>query len=126
MAWRVEHKMTKTLKKILVAIAALPLAASLLMAHAPPASAQEAIMEPQAIQLAPCKLHQDMSDLLNTRFDEKRHSWGLVGEEAVMEIYVSKTGTWSIVMTSMDGRSCIIAAGHSFDTLPAELAGNPA
>ena len=40
-------------------------------------------------------------------------------------MYLSDTGTWTMLLTNTDGRSCVIASGDSwFDDTP--LIGDPA
>lgn len=39
------------------------------------------------------------------------------------ELYVSEKGTWTMLMTLSNGKSCIIAAGHSCDPTPALVPG---
>lgn len=113
--------MTQTLKRIAASLAAISLTISIFMATAPPTHATEHGRP----QLVPCSIQKDMSKLLSKRFGETRQAWGIVGEQAIMEIYVAKSGTWSIVMTTLNGRSCVVAAGHSFDTISQKFAGEP-
>ena len=35
-----------------------------------------------------------------------------------LEIFTSETGSWTVVMTMTDGRTCIMAAGHSWHDVP--------
>jgi hypothetical protein len=41
------------------------------------------------------------------------------------EIFASEEGTWTVMMTLTNGQSCIMAAGHSWQDMPKELAGTP-
>lgn len=54
---------------------------------------------------------------LQTDFKEKPNAYGLVGSEALLEVLVSEDRTWTIIVTDPTGRSCIIAAGHSWDQI---------
>ncbi|WP_217573930.1 hypothetical protein [Mesorhizobium sp. GbtcB19] len=61
-------------------------------------------------------------DLLVTRlaaaFEEKRLGYGVAGQVAIFEVFVSPSGTWTMVMTDVKGQSCILAAGDGWeDTL---------
>ena len=40
---------------------------------------------------------------------------GLVDENAMMEIFVSPSGTWTILATGTDGVSCVLAVGEGFE-----------
>lgn len=52
---------------------------------------------------------------LKSSYSEKLHSRGLVSEQLLMELYVSKKGSWTILFTSPKGTSCIIASGNTWD-----------
>ncbi len=39
------------------------------------------------------------------------------------EIFTSEKGTWTVMMTMSNGQTCIMAAGHSWQNLPKEIAG---
>ncbi len=56
---------------------------------------------------------------LNGKYHEQRRGLGIAaGDRGAMEMYVSEKGTWTLVMTLTDGKSCIVAAGHSWQSLP--------
>jgi hypothetical protein len=66
---------------------------------------------------------------LTDRFGERRRAVGLVGEQAVMELYVSDaSGTWTVLATLPDGQACLIASGGDFQMVnePATVPGAPA
>jgi hypothetical protein len=39
----------------------------------------------------------------------------VVGEAAIVEIYVAANGTWSMLVTDVKGRSCIFATGDGWE-----------
>ena len=43
--------------------------------------------------------------------------------KAAFEIYASEKGTWTVVITMTNGLACVMAAGHSWEDLPKQLAG---
>ncbi len=51
---------------------------------------------------------------LKSNFSEKLYSRGLVSEKLLMELYVSKGGSWTILFTSPKGKSCIVATGKKW------------
>ena len=56
---------------------------------------------------------------LNGKYHEQRRGLGIAaGDRGAMEFYVSEKGTWTIVMTLTNGNACIVAAGHSWQSLP--------
>lgn len=65
-----------------------------------------------------CTTHEKMVNLLSKRFSEVPKAVGLVGKKRVMEVYVSKKGSWTIVVTNSGGQACILAAGQSWEDVP--------
>ncbi|TKB09478.1 MAG: hypothetical protein E5V75_30805 [Mesorhizobium sp.] len=65
-----------------------------------------------------CGGHTYLVARLAEAFEEKRLGYGVAGEVAVFELFVSESGTWTILMTDVKGQSCILAAGEGWeDTL---------
>lgn len=64
-----------------------------------------------------CAPRQDVLNTLADRFSEERRAYGVIGNSAIMEIYVAKKGTWTIVITDTAGRSCVIAAGEGWEEM---------
>lgn len=60
---------------------------------------------------------------LDGKYAEKPASVGLANNGTVVEVLTSEDGTWTIVMTAPNGRSCLLAAGEYWQTLPAKMAG---
>ena len=53
---------------------------------------------------------------LADKYKEAPRALGLASSgKAVFEVYTSKTGTWTILMTTTTGMTCIMAAGHSWE-----------
>ena len=38
-----------------------------------------------------------------------------MGDQTLMELYASDSGTWTLVITGVNGQSCIVAAGEGFE-----------
>ncbi|WFP64372.1 MULTISPECIES: hypothetical protein [unclassified Mesorhizobium] len=65
-----------------------------------------------------CGGHDYLVSRLTAAFEEKRLGYGVAGEAAIFEVFVSASGTWTILMTDVKGQSCILAAGDGWeDTL---------
>ncbi|MFN3547412.1 MAG: hypothetical protein ACK4U0_07960 [Mesorhizobium sp.] len=60
---------------------------------------------------------------LDREFHEQPLATGLVDKDAVMEIFVSPGGTWTILATGTDGLSCVMAVGEGFDTTAPRIVG---
>ena len=72
----------------------------------------------QTVDPSRCGAHDNIRSTLSDRFAEKQTSIGVIGDSAVVEVYVSTTGTWTILITRADGSSCVVAAGHSWEQVP--------
>jgi hypothetical protein len=77
---------------------------------------------PQA-SLNLCGERERMVQDLDRQFDESAVATGLVDQSAVMEIFVSPAGTWTILATGTDGLSCVLAVGEGFDAAAPRVVG---
>ena len=73
-----------------------------------------------------CLPHSDAVSKLKTSYKEQKIGLGL-GQRgsSVVELFVSDTGTWTILVTRTNGMSCIAAAGDNWSS-SLLLAGDPA
>ena len=63
---------------------------------------------------------------LQGKFKEQVVGRGLVeAGKAMVELFVSESGSWTVVRTGTDGRSCIVAGGAAWTRAPL-LVGDPA
>jgi hypothetical protein len=62
-----------------------------------------------------CGGHSEIVAGLAQAFQQKQIGYGVVGEAAIVEIYVSANGTWSMLVTDVKGRSCIFATGDGWE-----------
>ncbi len=87
---------------------ATALALALLLAVRAPASA------------APkCATHKEVMEQLANGFSEVPIAIALTSEGNVIEVFSrGDRATWTIVMTKPDGKSCIVAAGKTWESLP--------
>ena len=88
-----------------------------------PLSVTMASAQAQAPNL--CGKRQDIVDKLSQEFKERSMATGLVDKNAVVEIFVSSNGTWTILATGVDGNSCVVSAGEGW-TSPMLIAGEDA
>lgn len=72
-----------------------------LMADSPAAFAQDIA----------CGPHDTVALLLKRNYSEMVQSVGLTSGGALLEIYVSPAGTWTAVLTTPNGPSCLVEAG---------------
>jgi hypothetical protein len=67
----------------------------------------------------------DRSDLLaqlKEKFDEKPTGVGLTGNGTVVELTKSSSGSWTLLLSFADGRSCLMAAGENWEQAPEQTA----
>jgi hypothetical protein len=64
-----------------------------------------------------CGQREHVVATLTTRYGEQVRSMGLAPQNRIVEVYVSEeTGSWTIVVTSADGTSCLMAAGEHYES----------
>lgn len=66
-----------------------------------------------------CAEHSALVTHLSENFQERQFAFGLIGQVAIMEMFVGQSGTWTIIVTDVTGTSCIIAAGNSWESVAA-------
>ena len=75
-----------------------------------------------------CAERDAVTDRLKTKYSENFVGGGLRNAKAIFEVWMSEDeGTWTILMTTPDGKSCVMASGTDWrDALPTmEPAGIP-
>jgi hypothetical protein len=61
-----------------------------------------------------CAPHDQVVSLLSKNHKEERQAIGLTAGGQLLEIFVSQAGTWTAVISSPAGQSCITAAGEAW------------
>ena len=64
-----------------------------------------------------CMPSGDLTAALARHYDEHPLATALAATGALIQIYVSATGTWTLTVARPDGVACIGAAGHDFNLL---------
>ena len=75
-----------------------------------------------------CITHDGAVKQLAKKYKESVVGRGLAkGNKSMMELFVSKKGTWTLVVTNTKGASCVVAAGENWFDVPATkvVAGDP-
>jgi hypothetical protein len=70
-----------------------------------------------------CGPHDQVVKVLSAKYQESQRAMGLINEKAMMEVYISSRGTWTMVVTNEAGISCVLAAGEAWDELPLNAVG---
>ena len=83
-------------------ILAAVLVVALAFAFAMPANAQTAL----------CLPRPDMAKELADRFGEHPGRWAMTSGGALIELFESKSGSWTIAVTRPNGLTCLMAVGE--------------
>jgi hypothetical protein len=63
-----------------------------------------------------CGERSTIVEYLKERYKETPRAVGVASSgKSVMEIYTSEKGSWTVLMTTAKGITCIMAAGHSWE-----------
>ncbi len=62
---------------------------------------------------------------LDQRYREAPAALGMIDNGSVLELLTSSNGTWTILVTAPSGKTCMVASGENWETLP-KLARGPA
>lgn len=99
-----------------VAIAGGALTASAQTSSAPTATAPTATAPTDMAPTADvCGSRTVLVERLLSEFKENQAAVGTLHENAILEVFVSNEGSWTILATGTDGRSCVLAAGQDFE-----------
>ena len=93
-------------------------AAAVALTSAGPLQAQDTKpLQAQAQQNgALCGNRDEIVQSLAQQFKEAPQAVGVVDRNAVLEIFVSPAGTWTIIATGTDGNSCLVSSGEGWDS----------
>jgi len=86
---------------------------SVLMATAPPLAAAPST----------CGSRDDITKGLSAQYKETRQGIGISGQTHVVELFVSGSGTWTILATGTNGLTCIVGVGEGWQSVPKEILG---
>ena len=64
-----------------------------------------------------CKPRSEMVAFLKDTYGESLVSIGRLQSKGVMEVYASKSGTFSVIVTMPDSLTCLAAAGDAYQEL---------
>ncbi len=78
---------------------------------------------PSAQAQSICGERRALVATLEKTYSETPVSVGLASNGAIIEIFASPTGTFTIILTQPNGLTCVMAAGENWEDLPNRLAG---
>ena len=70
-----------------------------------------------------CGEHIDILKYLEKFHAERRQAIGISTDGKLLEVLVSSTGSWTILVTYPDRRSCLVVTGEDWETLPTVATG---
>ena len=96
-----EHSPRQTAIRAFAGIAIAVTALTTVVLASRPADAQQV-----------CLLHEAAQEQLSERFHEDVAGRGLASNgKSMVELYTSEDGSWTLVVTDVEGRSCVIGSG---------------
>jgi hypothetical protein len=72
-----------------------------------------------------CGDRSSILEKLSGRYAEKPHAMGVTSDGKLIEILVSSRGSWTILISTPDKRSCLAAAGEHWETVRKSELGPP-
>lgn len=87
-----------------------------------------AVTAQSAAAMNHCGVRADVVSALNDKYSESHVATGLQSEDGLLEIWAVEGGSWTILLTRPDGKTCVMASGtHWLETLESEMvSGEPA
>ena len=72
----------------------------------------------QAEAQTACGKRNEIVKMLSDKYRETPRALGIAGQTNLLEVYTSKSGSWTLLLTQPRGRTCIVGAGQSWEELP--------
>ncbi len=73
-----------------------------------------------------CGDRAEIIKVLGTKYKELPTAFGIAGQRNLAELFVAKTGSWTMLITEPKGVTCILATGQGWEELPPPPPGDPA
>jgi len=64
-----------------------------------------------------CAKHAEFTKFLESQHQEVVSAIGLAGQGTLVEIFVSKAGSWTLAATNTEGVTCMVMAGENFEMM---------
>lgn len=78
-----------------------------------------------ALAQSPCGNHDQIVKMLDTKYKELRIAAAIMaGRQSMIEIFTSATGTWTILVTTGGGATCIVSAGEGWEAFEKKILGD--
>lgn len=63
-----------------------------------------------------CADHEQLTAKLRSDYQQEQTGAGQIGPDRVMEIYISRKGDWTVLITETNNVACIVAAGDDWNS----------
>lgn len=73
---------------------------------------------PPTARVPTCPDHESLVERLRDQWGERRVAAGLQTDGRLLELYASRSGSWTAVVTSPGGTSCPVAVGEGWRAWP--------
>jgi hypothetical protein len=74
-----------------------------------------------ALSQSNCAAREKILNTLNQEYKEAPAGLGLTQAGSVVELLVSRAGSWTLLATAPNGMSCLLAAGDHWEGIPIAL-----
>jgi len=65
-----------------------------------------------------CAKRVDLVGFLSDHLSEKLSAVGKLDPSTIVEVYSADSGNWTLMLSDVSGRSCIILSGESWESIP--------
>ena len=72
-----------------------------------------------------CGDHTEITSRLGKTYGEARAGFGLLEDGRMVEIFTSRQGTWSLLVTMPSGVTCLVATGDAWQSPPVVSVADP-
>lgn len=69
---------------------------------------------PDAQARGACQEREELIEKLERKYHERRVAFGVTRLGALLEVFASASGTWTIIITRGGGLTCVADTGHGF------------
>lgn len=66
-------------------------------------------------QILPCASHDQLVSLLAQQYKETPEALGVTQDGILLEVFVSEQRSWTVLLTTATGVSCIAASGENWE-----------
>ncbi|MDK4741984.1 hypothetical protein PH547_24165 [Rhizobium sp. CNPSo 3464] len=66
-----------------------------------------------------CAERADMVAFLEAHYSEKLSAIGQLDPRNIIEVFAAESGSWTMMITGVSGRSCVILTGQNWESIPA-------